>query len=142
MMRHVVFAAALVGTFITASPLVEPAVAQAPASLTGRWEGGYVGQDMVEDANALVVNLVQTGQQLSGGMVEVNTIGDADMNLFLTSTISGTVRGRKVEFVKQYDGTGGVTHSVTYRGTVSPNGRTIQGYYSTGGATGQFEFAR
>jgi hypothetical protein len=76
-------------------------------------------------------------------MVEVNTFGDTSKNLFLTSTIEGTVSGRNVVLVKQYDGSGGVSHSVRYSGAVSPNGRTIKGKYDAGdGATGAFEFAR
>jgi hypothetical protein len=121
--------------------LAIPAIAQSPASVTGRWEGGYVGQDMA-DANTLVVNLEQSGTRVSGGMVELNTFGDASKNLFLTSTIEGTVTGRDVVFVKTYDGSGGVTHSVRYSGTISPDGRRIQGEYVAAGARGAFEFAR
>jgi hypothetical protein len=134
MLRRALFAVALIA-------VAAPAMAQSAANLTGRWEGGYVGAAS-DDANTLTVNLVQNGTSLTGGMVEVNTIGDVSRNLFLTSTVTGTVSGRNVVFVKQYDGTGGVTHAVRYSGTISANGRTIQGTYDAGGTTGQFELAR
>lgn len=134
MLRRALFA-------LAALAVAAPALAQSAANLTGRWEGGYIGAT-VEDANTLTVNLVQNGAQLSGGMVEVNTIGDSTRNLFLTSTITGTVSNGNVVFVKQYDGTGGVSHAVRYSGKVSPNGRTIKGTYNADGASGQFEFAR
>jgi hypothetical protein len=134
MLRRALFA-------LAALTVAAPALAQSGANLTGRWEGGYVGSN-IEDANTLTVNLVQNGTTLTGGMVEVNTIGDASKNLFLTSTIQGTVSNGNVVFVKQYDGSGGVSHAVRYSGKVSPNGRHIQGTYNADGATGQFEFAR
>jgi hypothetical protein len=134
MLRRALFA-------LAALTVAAPALAQSAANLTGRWEGGYVGAN-VQDANTLTVNLVQNGATLSGGMVEVNTIGDTAKNLFLTSTIQGTVSNGNVVFVKQYDGSGGVSHAVRYSGKVTPNGRHIKGTYSADGATGQFEFAR
>jgi hypothetical protein len=134
MLKRALFAAAFIA-------VAAPALAQSASNLTGRWEGGYVGASVAE-ANTLTVNLVQNGATLSGGMVEVNTFGDTSRNLFLTSTIQGTVSGRNVVLVKQYDGTGGVSHSVRYSGTISANGRTIKGVYDADGATGQFEFAR
>jgi hypothetical protein len=134
MLRRALFALPLLA-------LASIATAQSTSNLTGRWEGGYVGTT-IEEANTLTVNLIQSGTRLTGGMVEINTIGDARQNIFLTSTIEGTVSGRNVVFVKKYDGTGGVSHAVRYSGTVSANGRTIKGTYSTEGSTGQFEFAR
>jgi hypothetical protein len=134
MLRRALFA-------LAALTVAAPALAQSASNLTGRWEGGYVGANL-QDANTLVVNLVQSGATLTGGMVEVNTIGDASRNLFLTSTIQGTVASGEVVFVKKYDGSGGISHTVRYSGKVSRDGRRIQGTYSADGATGQFEFAR
>jgi hypothetical protein len=134
MLRRALFA-------LAALAVATPALAQSASVLTGRWEGGYVGANS-DDANTLTVNLVQTGTRLSGGMVEVNAIGDVKRNLFLTSTIEGTVSGANVVFVKQYDGSGGVSHAVRYSGKVSANGRHIKGTYEADGATGEFEFAR
>lgn len=134
MLRRTLFAAVLFAAAGTA-------LAQSASNLTGRWDGGYVSTNG-EDINTLTVNLVQSGTRLTGGMVEVNTIGDFKQNLFLTSTIEGTVSGNNVVFVKKYDGTGGVYHSVRYSGTVSANGRTIKGTFDASGSTGTFEFAR
>ena len=130
-------------TFLAAAvfAVAGSALAQSASNLTGTWQGGYVSSDG-KDVNTLTINLVQSGSRLTGGMVELNTIGDAEKNLFLTSTLEGTVSGRNVVLVKTYDGSGGVTHSVSYSGTVSANGRTIRGTFDAGGATGAFEFAR
>lgn len=130
-------------TFLAAAvfAVAGSALAQSASNLTGTWQGGYVSSDG-NDVNTLTINLVQSGSRLSGGMVELNNIGDTEKNLFLTSTLEGTVSGRNVVLVKTYDGSGGVTHSVRYSGTVSANGRTIQGTFDAGGATGAFEFAR
>jgi len=134
MLRRTLFAA----VFFAAAGTT---LAQSASNLTGRWEGGYIGTNS-DDANTLTVNLVQSGTRLTGGMVELNIFGDLKKNIFLTSNIEGTVSGRNVILVKTYDGTGGVSHSVRYSGTISANGRTIKGTYDADGATGQFEFAR
>lgn len=118
-----------------------PALAQSAASLSGAWTGAYVSAGG-DDVNAFDITLRQTGTRLTGTIVEVNAIGDSSKALFLTSTLTGTVNRGQVEFVKTYDGSGGVSHSVTYRGSVDSTGRRIRGVYEAGGATGVFELVR
>lgn len=117
-----------------------PAAAQ-QGNLSGAWKGGYVGQDGA-DANIFDVTLRQNGTALSGAIVEINAIGNADEALFLTSTLTGSVANGAVSFVKTYDGSGGVSHSVSYTGQLDATGRRIRGVYNAGGATGQFEMVR
>ncbi len=50
--------------------------------------------------------------------------------LFLTSRLSGTVRGPEVRFVKTCDGSGVVSHSVEHRGTLDANGRRVRGSFT------------
>ncbi len=130
-------------TFLAATlfAVAGSALAQSASNLSGAWRGGYVSSDR-NDVNEFTLNLVQSGSRLSGSMVEVNLIGNFDRSMFLTSNLEGTVSGRDVVLVKTYDGSGGVSHSVRYSGTVSANGRTIKGTYDASGATGKFEFAR
>jgi hypothetical protein len=130
-------------TFLAAAlfAVAGSALAQSASNLSGAWRGGYISSDG-NDINEFTLNLVQSGSRLSGSMVEVNLIGNFDRSMFLTSNLEGTVSGRDVVLVKTYDGSGGVSHSVRYSGTVSANGRTIKGTYDASGATGKFEFAR
>lgn len=118
-----------------------PAAAQAAAGLTGEWMGGYISAD-TSDVNTFDARLVQVGSTISGTMVETNAFGDQTRALFLTSTVTGAITGRNIVFIKTYDGSGGQTHTVSYRGVLEPNGRRIRGVYDAGGATGTFEMAR
>ena len=119
-----------------------PAYAQAAAGLSGEWTGAYVS-DSADDVNRFDVKLRQgAGGALAGTIVETNVFGDAGKALFLTSTLRGTVRGPDIEFVKTYDGSGGVSHSVRYTGRLDGTGRRISGRYDAGGLTGRFEMVR
>ncbi len=78
---------------------------------------------------------------LAGSIVEDNGFGEQG-SPFLLSTLTGETRGGAISFTKTYDGTGGVSHSVTYTGEVLSDGRRIVGSWSVEGMTGQFELAR
>ena len=118
-----------------------PAHAAAAAILAGDWKGAYVAADGA-GANTFDARLKQNGAVLTGTVTEPNTFGDRARAMFLTSTLAGTVRGDDVRFVKTYDGSGGVSHAVTYQGRLDATGRRVRGDYSVNGATGSFEMVR
>lgn len=118
-----------------------PAALAQQANLAGDWTGGYISADGA-DVNTFDIKMVQAGEYLSGTIVEVNTFGDTSKALFLTSTLKGTIKGAQVAFVKTYDGAGGVTHSVSYRGVLSSDGRRVRGTFDAGGPAGAFEMVR
>lgn len=130
-------AAAIAAAFVLAAPL---AAAQAP-SLSGAWTGGYISADGA-DVNTFDINMSQAGAALSGTITEVNKFGDPSRALFLTSTLTGRIQGAEVSFTKTYDGSGGVSHSVRYRGRLEPGGRRVRGSYDAQGVTGSFEMVR
>lgn len=133
-MKSGIFVAAIVA-FATG------AVAQAQ-DLTGRWVGGYISDDGA-DINTFEFQIESTGRVFAGTGTEVNAFGDASQALYLTSTVSGRINATgRVTFTKTYDGSGGVSHSVTYSGQLEPGGRRIRGSFDAGGATGQFEMVR
>ena len=127
---------------------VTPAEARAEApraaavqKLAGDWTGVYVSADGRDTTN-FTLKLHQSGASLAGTIVEPNTFGDRAKALFLTSNLTGAVRGDEVRFVKTYDGSGGVSHAVTYVGRVDATGRHVRGDYEVVGAKGMFEIAR
>jgi hypothetical protein len=120
--------------------LSSPALAQ-QHSLAGEWTGGYISADGA-DVNAFDVKLSQAGSTLAGTIYEANSFGDPQKALFLTSTLTGSVQNDVVTFTKTYDGSGGVSHSVSYTGRLEPNGRRIRGAFNAAGATGTFEMVR
>jgi hypothetical protein len=119
--------------------IAQPCLA-AEAVFSGVWKGGYIAADG-GDANFFDVELTQSGSTVTGTAIETNVFGDGDV-LFLTSRLSGTVTSDKITFVKTYDGSGGVSHSVTYYGQMDATGRRVQGRYDAGGVQGSFEMAR
>ena len=152
MMREKFLALAIaVGTFgvvtggIVGVGLVtaEPAGAQSVISqnLSGDWTGGYISSDH-SDVNTFNVKLRQQAQALAGTVNEPNVFGDQSQALFLTSTVTGDVRGDAVQFVKTYDGSAGVSHSVRYQGKLDHTGRRIRGTYTLEGGSGTFEMVR
>lgn len=139
--RAAMLALLLAAAPVAAATFAPPAGAQQAVTLSGDWQGAYISGDG-QDLNTFTARLRQAGGTLTGTMVETNRIGDPGRALFLTSTIAGTVRGADVQFVKTYDGSGGVSHAVTYTGRLEAGGRRIRGVYEVQGVTGQFELAR
>jgi len=78
---------------------------------------------------------------LIGKTVEPATFGRGAK--YLKANLSNIkIYGNKFNFTKRYDGTGGISHSVYYKGRVSSNRRTIQGSWFVGRNTGGFYMNR
>jgi len=73
--------------------------------------------------------------------VEPNNFGAAGAP-FLLATFTGEQVAEKIQFEKTYDGAAGVSHNVSYVGTIVAEGRHIVGAWSIGAQRGQFELAR
>lgn len=139
-MRNVLSVLAGVLMLVTlASP---GASAKSLNSIVGEWQGVYISAGG-SDVNTFTLTFEGSPSSLTGSVVELNNFGDRSQALFLTSDLYGAQSGRTVSFTKVYDGSGGVNHSVAYEGTLSNDGRRIQGvYYLNGALAGQFELAR
>jgi len=129
------------GLFVCALLATAPhASAQNASDLSGVWQGVYWGGG--NQPTAFQVTLRDdAGPAISGSIVENNGFGDMN-SPFLLATFSGRTQGVNVSFIKSYDGTGGVAHSVSYEGRLLSNGRRIVGAWTTEGLSGQFEMAR
>jgi hypothetical protein len=113
------------------------------ADLSGLWVGYYVydAANRTERVECSMV-LEQTNDVLHGRMIEVQTFG-AEPSIGLAATLTGTLEDRALSLVKTYDGTGGQTHSVSYKLKVSQEGRTLEGTWSIGADyTGRSLFKR
>jgi len=106
------------------------------------WSGKY----FYSDSRAPVpfsVNLQKSGQRISGRMAEPNTFAKQPVNR-LFANLSGVIRPDSVvRFTKTYDGTGGVSHSVTYSGKLTGTGRNarISGTWRVRNLSGRFTMA-
>lgn len=118
-----------------------PAYAQSAANVSGEWQGAYLSSDGA-DVNTFTVTWTQIGSRVTGSVIELNAFGDQSAAIFPTSTVIGSIDGNNVLFTKTYDGSGGVSHSVVYRGEIQPGGRRVRGVFQADAATGTFEMVR
>ena len=95
---------------------------------TTTWKGSYAYADGRAPV-PFTLTLTTKGKGISGRIVEVATFGDGSSEK-LIANIAGTSFGYDVTFTKTYDGTGGQTHAVNYRGTV--DGDTLFGVWQLG----------
>lgn len=107
-----------------------PQLAQANSAgkMNGEWIGRYLYGDRNEQVN-FFASLRAEGGGFRGWIVEPNTFGATNAR-YLSANVTGTISpDGQVEFVKTYDGTGGQTHSVRYRGQMGADG-AIRGQWT------------
>jgi hypothetical protein len=91
------------------------------AGLAPDWVGAY-GYEDGRDAVFFNMSVTKNGNILTGFIVETQTFGSRSPSGTLRAKVIGSVNGHVVTFTKTYDGSGGQTHSVTYRGTIVNEG--------------------
>jgi len=114
------------------------ATAGRAGDLSGTWEGFYEYGNGQPPVYFLMV-IEHGGSNVSGSIMEVQTFGEQVSDGLLSANISGRTTGPTVVFTKTYDGSGGVAHSVVYRGTLvkTDDGVSIlAGTWETGGMQG------
>ncbi len=107
------------------------------AHLSGVWSGQYSYPRNVRAPVRFKMNLVLSQGKIYGSVSEPNTFGQkSSKNLY--ANFRGNIRGNRVSWTKKYDGTGGVRHSVRYKGTLDRNKRSIRGTWHIGSGSGNF----
>jgi hypothetical protein len=120
--------------------LAPTAQAQQAIDLSGVWQGAFWGAQTEATGFQVTFDDGAPGGDFAGSAVEANTFGDSTTR-FLQATLQGNVRAGRFSMLKTYDGVGGVSHAVTYTGTLVSE-RRIVGTWSVEGASGQFEIVR
>jgi Caspase domain len=111
-------------------------------SLSGTWNGTYFYPNGTQSVG-FTFSFGSNG--CSGRGEEPNTFGDKSApKLFanLSCAVTTLSPGQVVTIKKTYDGTGGVSHSVIYTGTVSPDLRSISGRWAINATRGTFRMSR
>ena len=108
-----------------------------PQDLTGVWYGRYTADHGGEE-NGFIALL----EELHGAVT--GTISEPDQGIggIRRAMVHGHRDGASLSFTKQYDGTGGWTHSVDYAGNVDPDGMLVMGGWVVEGLTGAFDMTR
>jgi Caspase domain len=128
-----------------APPPAPPLAAPAPlgGNISGVWKGTYSYSNGNQPPVNFTVSFGPNG--CSGRSEEPNTFGNKSApKLFANLSCSdpALVPGRLMTINKTYDGTGGVSHSVIYSGTVSADMHTISGRWAVNSARGNFTMSR
>jgi hypothetical protein len=126
----------------TTQPIPPPAAPPLTGGLTGVWNGTYYYPDGDKPV-AFVFSFGSDG--CLGRSEEPNTFGNKSTpKLFANLSCSAPTLspGGEITIKKTYDGTGGVSHSVIYKGTVSADLRSISGQWTINATHGNFRMSR
>ncbi len=111
-----------------------------PINLSGLWMGSYSYPGGRGPTTPFLARIEDDGGQLSGTIVEPNTIGPSSDTL--EAALSDSREGSAVDFTKVYDGASDAAHAVDYVGRLSPDGNTVSGVWSLAEVDGTFEMYR
>lgn len=106
---------------------------EAQSNLTGRWAGRYYYPRPLKGVKSVTFEMDLTFSQgnITGFVSEPNTFGNkSSKNLY--ANFKGSVTGNEVTWVKKYDGTGGVSHSVKYSGKLDRKAGKVTGRWKIG----------
>ena len=120
-----------------------PLAAPLGDNISGSWSGTYSYASGNKPPVSFTVSFGPNG--CAGRSEEPNTFGNKSASrLFANLTCSDAVLlpGHLITINKTYDGTGGVSHSVVYTGTVSADMRSISGRWVVNNAHGNFTVSR
>jgi TIR domain len=126
----------------TATNQAQPPPAVVSSNIAGTWSGTYYYDANSNKPVAFTFYFDATG---NGRSEEDNTFGEKSApKLFATlkSSASSLAAGEDITITKTYDGTGGVSHAVTYIGSVSADLKSIFGRWETANWRGNFTASR
>jgi TolB-like protein len=107
------------------APRAPPALA--PATIVGTWRGMYFYPRNNMRPVEFTVTIKGSSRGFSGRMWEPATFGNGTSDRLFADIWGQLSPGGDVTFVKKYDGTAGVSHSVSYEGSLDERGQTIEG---------------
>ena len=109
-----------------------------PKNLTGVWYGAWTANHPVSP-NRFIANLVETSGQLSGSITEPDVHRHPAI---FRAFVEGARAGPEIRFVKQYDGSGTLSHAVLYTGRINGTGTEIRGIWHFSTHSGSFTMQR
>ena len=107
-----------------------------PQDLTGVWYGRYTADQDHQD-NGFIALL----EELHGAVTGTISEPDEGSGGIRRASVRGARDGASLSFTKQYDGSGGWTHSVDYAGNIDADGTLVMGGWVVEGFTGAFDMA-
>jgi len=115
------------------------------ADMAGRWSGTYSYSSGTQQPVNFSMTLNVSSGTCAGRIEEPNTFGNPSSKFLyanITCALEQTAPLPTLVVNKTYDGTGGVNHSIVYRGSVAADGRLVTGTWRTGTLSGPFHLRR
>ncbi len=110
-----------------------------PRDTTGVWYGRYFATAWDVPENSFIAHLEEVGGAVDGTITEPDDTGLSDIR---RAFVSGTRSADTLDFVKQYDPSGPLAHSVAYAGRISDDGTEVTGEWRFSGYHGSFVMNR
>ncbi|GAA0315820.1 hypothetical protein GCM10009087_27890 [Sphingomonas oligophenolica] len=107
--------------------------------VSGVWYGRWNADNRIVRPNRFIAHLVEGGGQFAGTTSEPDLSQRAGIIL---AFVEGARAGAEIRFVKQYDGTGRLSHSVLYSGRINGAGTEIHGTWRFSSYSGSFRMER
>jgi hypothetical protein len=115
-------------------------VTQDRLNMTGLWHGTFAYPAYQGPTTPFVARIQEEGGELTGTIMEPNTMGRASEEL--EAVLRGTRTEQAVDFIKTYDGASDAAHAVDYVGRISDDGNSVTGVWSLAQWDGTFEMIR
>jgi hypothetical protein len=107
--------------------------------VSGVWYGRWNAEDRRVRANRFIAHLAEGGGQFAGTTTEPDL---GQRSGIILAFVEGARAGAEVRFVKQYDGSGGWSHSLLYSGRINGAGTEINGTWRYSVYSGTFTMER
>jgi hypothetical protein len=112
----------------------------AAVDLSGQWIGRYEGGG--NRPTPFIVTISGAAGRFRGQMTEQNTFAEQPAARLYANIAGETRPDGRVVFVKTYDGTANVSHSVRYEGRIDESGRVVTGEWRIENTRGAFRMER
>ncbi|MEO9129994.1 MAG: hypothetical protein ABI240_02170 [Sphingomonas sp.] len=109
-----------------------------PMDLTGVWYGEWTAQRPVYP-NSFIAHLVEAHGLLSGSITEPDIYRRPAI---FRAFVEGARAGADIRFIKQYDGSGRMSHAVLYTGRINRTATEITGTWHFSAHAGSFTMRR
>ncbi len=106
--------------------------------VTGIWYGRWSSPNPHVAPNTFIATLEERASLVSGSITE----RDRHRPGILRAGVDGVRAGGRIEFTKQYDGSGRLSHAVGYAGTINGAGTEISGTWRFSRYSGAFTMTR
>lgn len=106
--------------------------------VTGIWYGRWTSPNRYVRPNTFIATFEERASRVFGSITE----RDGDGAGIIRAGVDGARAGGRIQFTKQYDGSGRLSHAVAYAGTINGAGTEMSGTWRFSRYSGDFTMTR